>query len=119
MPDTAEGRTILQHVWGLVKWLLAISTVLTVTIVGLGYIINDLDNDVENASEARHTLDGNVEELTAEIVDLDKTIRDVIEESQNPDQPPLDNQAVIKALETIARIEGYLCGGPCPTKETP
>jgi hypothetical protein len=32
----------------------------------------------------------------------------------NEDEPDLTNQAIIEALQTIARIEAAVCDGPCP-----
>ena len=35
-------------------------------------------------------------------------------EASNSDQPDLNNQAILDALQAIARIEAFVCGGTCP-----
>jgi len=50
-------------------------------------------------------------------IDVQATLHDILDEletASETSQPDLNNQAIIDSLQAIARIEGYLCSGPCP-----
>lgn len=104
----------------LLKWLICV-----LIVISAGNFIRTFVNQnatdkstmaARNAEEAAHRAQEISIESREAALDTLQELRAVVARAQanSADQPELANQAILEALQSIARIEGYLCGGPCP-----
>jgi hypothetical protein len=112
MPDaerTEEAHnTWIRRILRYMLWLLVVGTVL----MALTYkAAGDLDDSVGK-------LEGTTQEAKKAAAEARDELRAAIRriEAVDPEQPSLNNQDIVNALAAIARIEDYLCGGPCPAE---
>lgn len=98
----------------LLTWLVVILVVLTVVSVARSYIVQDAAESAEAAAKTVGSTADQARDAAIEARDELRAAVKALEESRDPNEPDLQNQAIIDALEAIARIEVYLCGGPCP-----
>lgn len=115
MPDTPEGKTLLAHLQVLVKWLLFMCVIITVLVVGSlarSFVVQDA---ADHATAAAERSDATSQEARTAAIEARDELRTAIEATRrNNNEPDVQNQAILDALAAIARIEEYLCGGPCP-----
>lgn len=113
--------TRIRETWARIRgsmsftdWMMIVITVLMVGSLLRSIIVQEQVEKVQDAAEittdvaaaARDSADAALQELRAAI----RAVEDAGE-----DEPELQNQAIIDALQAIARIEGFLCGGRCET----
>lgn len=124
MPDTAEGKTLLAHLTVLVKWLLFMCVIITVLVVGSlarSFVVQDAADQgtaaARQAIVAAERSDTTSQEARTAAIEARDELRNAINAAEASGEPDVQNQAIIDALAAIARIEEYLCGGPCPTSQ--
>ena len=116
--DAREVRTEKtgDRLRGGLNLLIWMSVVLAVLLVGnlvRSWALQDNMEQVEAAANETTEIAGEAKvSADAALTELRDAIS-AIEES-NAGEPDLQNQAIIDALEAIARIEAHLCGGACP-----
>jgi TolA-binding protein len=127
--DQSEESTETVHIEGdllvarepwrekILPWLVAVLAVLVAMSLWRSFVVEDAVEHVDEA--AAEVRDVSTEGRQAAIEARDE-LRDAVRaiEEANEGEPELQNQAIIAALEAIARIEVYLCGGPCEQGET-
>lgn len=115
MPDTAEGRTLLAHLTVLTKWLLFMCVIITVLVVGSLVRSLAVQHAADQATTAAEKSDATAHDARTAAVEARDELRAAIAAvKKRNDEPDVQNQAILDALAAIARIEEYLCGGPCP-----
>lgn len=99
-------------------WLVGVLILLSIGNFLRSYVVQDAaDKSTDAATRVEIT---SVEGRDAAVGTLNE-LRAIVarSEANSQSQPALSNQQVIDALIAIARIEGFLCGGPCPTTPPP
>lgn len=113
MPDTPEGRSLLAHLTVLAKWLLFMCVIITVLVVGSLVRSFAVQDAADNATAAAKQSDATSQEARTAAIEARDELRAAIDRTRN--DSGVQDQAILDALAAIARIEEYLCGGPCPT----
>ena len=121
MTETTETREKGSH--HLLIWLIVVLIIISIGSFVRSFIVQESADDAENAAQTAIVVTNRANDISLEGRDaslktLDElhAILDSIKDT-NTNEPDLQNQAIIDALEAIARIEGQLCGGRCPALE--
>jgi hypothetical protein len=104
-------------------WLVSILIVLSAGNFIRSYYVQDSVDKATHAGElaiiaSENAKDTSVEGRDASLETLAE-LRAILAriEDQNTAEPDLQNQAILDALQAIARIEAFICEGPCPVPE--
>lgn len=105
------------------KWLVSVLIVISMGNFMRTFVVQDAtDRATEaarEATEAANSVKGTSAEGRDASLETLAELRAILQqiEERNQNDPGPGNQAIIEALQAIARIEGFICGGPCPEPE--
>ena len=109
--DNAADRLKSGLTW--LVWMCVVLAVLLVGNIARSWVLQDEMEQVQTAANQTTDVAGQAKvSADAALAELRAAI-DAIE-SSNAGEPDLQNQAIIDALQAIARIEAHICGGTCP-----
>lgn len=106
-----------------IKWLLLVLIVISVGNFTRTFVNQDTTDRAIVASHNAEMASKNAEIVSIEsrqaALETLSELRGIIAraEERDEEQPDIQAQAIIEALQAIARIEGFICGGPCPERE--
>lgn len=102
------------------KFLVSILVVLAAGLLLRSWPEQSQADKIEDAAHLAEAASLRAENTSIESRDAAVVTRDELRaviaelEAAREAEPDLQNQAIIDALAAIARIEGRICGGPCP-----
>lgn len=114
-----ERESYIKGSVKLLLWLVAVLIIISIGNMARSFIVQNSADESTRAAER-------VEKTQVEFRSTSIEARDAARESlaelrriiarfeQNNDEPDLQNQAIIEALQAVARIEAAICGGICP-----
>jgi len=129
LADEREGRaeqreSTVEASVRIIKWLVVVLIVLSIGNFLRTFVVQDSTDEStkasEEATEAAESLQVTGEEARDASLETLHELQAITKklEEQNAGEPDLQNQAIIDALAAVARIEGHLCGGPCPEPQS-
>lgn len=108
-----DHETVLLAAVRMLKWLVVI-----LIVVSAGNLARSFVNQqsTDKATQAAERVEATSIEGRDASVETLKELRQILAnlEAADEGEPDLSNQAILDALQAIARIEGFVCGGPCP-----
>lgn len=102
------------------KFLVCVLVVLAAGLLLRSWPEKEQADTIENAAHLAEAASLRAEKTSIESRDAAIVTRDELRaviaqlEAAREAEPDLQNQAIIDALQAIARIEARMCGGPCP-----
>lgn len=102
------------------KWLVAVLIVISAGNFVRSFYNQEAADKSTDASEQAEDAADRIGEVATEgrdaSVDTLNELRVILAEieANQADQPELNNQLIVDSLKSIARMENFLCGGPCP-----
>lgn len=107
-----ERENFVKHSIRIITWLVVVLIVISGgNFIGSIITKNATDDIIQSADEIKVT----TKEGRDASVDTLNELRAILARIRaSGDEPDVQNQAIIDALQAIARIEAFVCAGPCP-----
>lgn len=115
-----HNREVVTSGIRFVKWACVIIAILTLGSLLRSQVFQGQIDQISDAVESLEESSSQTKESADHASDASEAalqeLRDAITAVQKSreDQPSLTNQAILDALQAIARLEAHICGGPCP-----
>lgn len=102
----------------LLKWLICVLIVMSIGNFARTFVNQEATDKSTDAAKQAEAAAERAELISVEsrqaALDTLQELRAVVARAEANNDDSLSNQVIVEALQSIARIEGFLCGGTCP-----